>query len=74
MQPDRDLILEKYQGSGYTYLCEAVQGTELTEERWRITRFTDATGSSRVAYVSGLDKVFAFAATSLAVVAAYSYH
>jgi len=66
--------LVKYSGSGYTYLCEAAIGTARSTAAWRVLRITDATGDMVYAGTVGTTAgTFAFAGTSLAVVAALTY-
>lgn len=72
---DKPMNYVKYQTGGYTYHCQSVGGSALTDAVWQVARVNDSTGSTT--YASGASSgygSFAYAATSAVVVAALTYN
>lgn len=63
------LKVKVYSDATYTYICRAVPGTALATAEWQIVRI-DADGSKQF---TDTKEFFKKAATSLVVVAAYTY-
>jgi hypothetical protein len=63
-----------YAGGGYTYYCQSVGGSDLTDSVWQVARKTDATGTITYAGTVLTFGSFTFRADNLATVAALTYN